>query len=77
MSDRTARIRALNDALRVDGRGGRIMVTQGMLAHGEAWLLQAIGAMRNQSEFSEDNDPYGERDFGSVDVEGEVIFWMT
>lgn len=75
MSDRTARIRALNDELRINGCGGRILVTDGMLARGEAWLLQAIGAMRNQASVDVSNDPYGEQDFGSVDVGDEVVFW--
>lgn len=75
MSDRTARIRALNDELRVNGRGGQILVTDGMLARGEAWMLQAIGAIRNQASFDASNDPYGEQDFGSVDVGDEVVFW--
>ena len=25
--------------------------------------------------FTEDNDPYGERDFGSIELEGERYFW--
>lgn len=32
--------------------------------------------MREFSEFSEDNDPYGEHDFGAFDIEGAgKIFW--
>jgi Protein of unknown function (DUF3768) len=28
-------------------------------------------------KFDEGNDPYGERDFGSVEMDGEKYFWKT
>lgn len=30
---------------------------------------------RKESHDPEDNDPYGERDFGSIELEGERYFW--
>lgn len=72
---RTRKIRALNDALRIKGEGGRIFVTKGVEAHGTAFLDQAVAAMRAQTEFSEDNDPYGEHDFGRVVVEDTPVLW--
>ena len=38
-------------------------------------VLGLIRAVRNYKDFSEDNDPYGEHDFGSLDWEGQKIFW--
>ncbi|MDX2271084.1 MAG: DUF3768 domain-containing protein [Cyanobacteriota bacterium] len=35
-------------------------------------LLQLV---RQFSIFNEDNDPYGEHDFGSIDYNGEKYFW--
>ena len=38
-------------------------------------VLGLIRTVRDYSDFTEDNDPYGEHDFGSVSWEGEKIFW--
>lgn len=35
-------------------------------------LMQAV---REFDRFTEDNDPYGEHDFGSLDWYGEKVFW--
>jgi hypothetical protein len=37
-----------------------------------AELRRAVAAF---DTFTEDNDPYGERDFGAVELEGERYFW--
>jgi hypothetical protein len=31
--------------------------------------------VKNFDDFNEDNDPYGEHDFGSFNHKGEEIFW--
>ena len=38
-------------------------------------VLGLIRAVRDYKDFSEDNDPYGEHDFGSLIWEGQKIFW--
>ncbi len=38
-------------------------------------VLGLIRAVRDYTDFSEDNDPYGEHDFGSFTVSGVKIFW--
>ena len=38
-------------------------------------VLGLIRAVRDYKDFTEDNDPYGEHDFGSLDWEGQKIFW--
>jgi type I restriction enzyme, R subunit len=31
--------------------------------------------VRNFNEFTEDNDPHGEHDFGAIELDGEMYFW--
>ena len=69
------RIRSLNDALRQHHRGGTIVITPGIQALC-ADTIQAIDqAIAAYNRFDEANDPYGEHDFGSVDVCGLTIFF--
>lgn len=73
--DEATRIRFLNDLLRSTGAGGKIFLTQGIAALSEreqsdiAWKVRAFG------DFTEDNDPHGEHDFGAFDHNGRKIFW--
>ena len=73
--ERRERIRALNDQLRRFHTGGRIMITQGVVAEGEAFLTNALLMIAAFNDFSEANDPYGERDFGALTVGHERLFW--
>lgn len=72
---KTERIRDLNDRLRQTGRGGQVMTTPGVRALDEAACADLVRQVRTFTAFSEDNDPYGEHDFGAVDVAGERFFW--
>ena len=74
-AERRARICALNDRLRQHHIGGRILLTSGVVAHGPAFVLAAIGAVQRFDRFEEANDPYVERDFGMVDIDGDKLFW--
>lgn len=38
-------------------------------------VLGLISAVRDFTDFTEDNDPYKEHDFGSLEWEGKKIFW--
>lgn len=70
------KIRDLNDRFRTNGEGiGSIMVTAGVQALGETAMHQAMLAVREFSDFSTDNDPWGEHDFGAIQVAGEKVFW--
>ena len=73
--ERRARICALNDQLRTQHVGGRILISQGVVAEGPAFILAALGAVKRFSDFNEFNDPYGEHDFGVVSVENDKVFW--
>ena len=74
-ANRVEAIRQLNDDLRVQGRGGRIVITAGVRSLPPPTLALVFRAMTTFDAFTADNDPYGEHDFGSVEVEGESIFW--
>lgn len=73
--EKRARIAALNDQLRRYGKGGRILVTRGALDRGAQFMKTFVDAMRSFDQFNLDNDPYEERDFGAMTVEGERVFW--
>lgn len=71
----TARIRELNDAFRSSLLGGRIMMTSGVQALDAAELRLLLSLVRQYDQFNEDNDPYGEHDFGSIDFNSTRYFW--
>jgi hypothetical protein len=72
MNDRN-RVRALNDAFRQRLHGGRVVTTASLAD--DPNLGTILNLVRNYSDFSESNDPYGEHDFGDLVFEGEKIFW--
>jgi hypothetical protein len=75
VTNRTDKIRELNDALRTTLVGGEITLTAGV-AMLESDTIRAITqALQTYDDFTDDNDPYGEHDFGVISVKGhEVIF---
>ncbi|WP_421702334.1 DUF3768 domain-containing protein [Aliiroseovarius sp.] len=73
---RTKRIARLNDALRHGELDhATVVVTCGVQSMGEAFLAKAGRAVIAYDDFSEDNDPRGEHDFGAFEVDGEKLFW--
>jgi hypothetical protein len=68
---RREKIASLNDEYRKNRQG--FMVTRGVSALPD--IVEVIDAVRDFNEFSEDNDPYGEHDFGSFVCFGERLFW--
>ena len=69
------RIRDPNDAMRLAGPScGRWIMTQGVMAEGPTFVLLATRAVQTFSDFTPDNDPYGERDFGAFDLAGQRMF---
>jgi hypothetical protein len=68
-------IAALNDQARQTFIGCRVLFTPGIQELSIELLAQVVDAMRKFDQFSEDNDPYGEHDFGRIDLQGSVIFW--
>src|SRR5215204_4220310 len=74
---RISRIRDLNDALRCSLAGGVLMMTAGVIALGRARQMAVLDAVAAFDGFDADNDPYGEGDFGALQVEGERILFKV
>ena len=72
INETSAKIAELNDEHRRSMQG--CTVTKGIVAMGSAANEVFVG-VRDYVAFTEDNDPYGEHDFGSLKVAGEKIFW--
>ncbi len=72
-SSGSGRIAELNDHLRCSNAGGLVAITQGVLSTGSVAVI--LAKVRAFNTFDADNDPYGQRDFGSLDWDGEKVFW--
>ena len=73
--DRTKRIAELNDRLRAAlgtccGVPGMVVTTCGIAALDECTKVHILQAVRHFQDFSEDSDPYGEHDFGKLEIDG-------
>jgi hypothetical protein len=71
----SASISRLNDLLRTHGIGGKVVATPSVVSLSADTRAEVLNAIRNFDTFSEDNDPYGEHDFGSVEVSGDKFFF--
>jgi hypothetical protein len=68
-------IRALNDAFRKSMAGGRVVYTLGVDALPSDVKAIVIRRVATFSDFTPDNDPHGEHDFGSFEVAGRKFFF--
>lgn len=75
MTDVTVRIRALNDLLRRHGSGGSLIVTSGIAELGPLAIADIVSRMRDDANYSERKDPFGDHAFGSLSWAGRTIFW--
>lgn len=70
------RIAQFNDLFRRHGSGkGLRVITPGIAAMPAHDQLAIMMRVANFDAFTEDNDPHGEHDFGSLDYAGVRIFW--
>src|SRR5689334_23241857 len=72
------KIAKLNDLCRTAmGIAGMLVQTPGITALPPALQSKIREAVECFDDFTEDNDPYGERDFGAFQIDGvpEKIFW--
>lgn len=69
----SAKIARLNDAARENAV--KYVTTRGILSLDPAVVSDIFIAVQGFKEFTEDNDPYGEHDFGLVTVAGNKVFW--
>lgn len=74
-TERSLKIRALNDALRTTGKGGQIVFGGSLAQNPPADTTPLLAAIRSFDKFDVDDDPYGEHDFGSVELVGQKYFW--
>jgi len=65
----------LNDLLRTTGTGGTMVATAGIIQLANGALTAITVLVRNFHEFTPDNDPRGEHDFGALTWRGTRIFW--
>jgi hypothetical protein len=71
------KIALLNDKARTGRLPGstKMMLTRMVAALPEETLAHLRCAVASFDGFTEDNDPYRERDFGAIELEGERYFW--
>lgn len=50
-------------------------MTNGVQSLGQNAIKNIVSLVQNYSNFSEDNDPYGEHDFGSFEFDNHKLFW--
>jgi Protein of unknown function (DUF3768) len=55
--------------------GGRVVTTAGVDALASDVKAMAIRKVATFAEFTPDNDPRGEHDFGSFEVAGQKFLW--
>jgi len=72
---RATRIADLNDKFRKGLASGRVHMTAGINAKGSEFVGKALVRVMAFDDFNADNDPHGELDFGSFELEGEKVFW--
>jgi len=75
LADITARIRALNDAFRRSGTGGRMLMTAGVAALSRDEQLAIVAAVMAFEAFDAGDDPYGEHDFGALRVAAHQVMF--
>ena len=64
-------IRLMNDNFRSTFVGGRVVMTQGVTELPLDVRARLILAVQSFSNFTKDNDPYGEHDFGEIELGGD------
>jgi hypothetical protein len=67
----------LNDNLRSTFAGGRVLMTQGVDALPTETKARVLLTVQSFSDFTKDNDPHGEHDFGNFEIESETYFFKV
>ncbi|WP_374834465.1 DUF3768 domain-containing protein [Paenochrobactrum pullorum] len=58
-----------------EGIRGLHVVTRGFASLPPVAQIEICALIRAQSDFTPDNDPYGERDFGCIKHAGSTVLW--
>ncbi len=72
-NETAVKIAALNDAAR--SNAANYMATRGIMSLEPEVISDIFIGVQEFKVFTEDNDPYGEHDFGSLNVDGNKVFW--
>lgn len=68
-------IAILNDKFRKSFIGGEVLLSAGIAAMSSEDKANIVALVQNFDNFTPDNNPYSENDFGSFDYKGEKILW--
>jgi hypothetical protein len=71
------KIAFLNDGLRRTFARGKVVMTAGVAALPEDDLANVLERVRHFDEFTTDNDPRDEHDFGSFEIGGTTYFFKV
>nr|WP_299073053.1 DUF3768 domain-containing protein [uncultured Allomuricauda sp.] len=82
MEDENKLVQQQNDTFRknafsagLEGIKGKAVMTQGIAAMSYQDQLEIYKKVQDFNIFNENNDPYGEHDFGAFEYNGQKIFW--
>ena len=70
-----SKIALLNDAFRTTLSGGTVLLSAGVYELPDMVKAAAIRKVVTFDEFTKDNDPYDEHDFGKFELCGRRFFW--
>ena len=73
--DRLLRIQKLNDLLRCQHLGGRVVITAGVQVLGLDDIDKLLKAIADFKAFSSHNDPWGEHDCSTITHNGQRYIW--
>ena len=69
------KVRVLNDNFRSTFIGGHVVLTVGVNELPIDVKAKALLLVKTFKDFTADNDPHGEHDFGGFEVAGDKFFW--
>jgi hypothetical protein len=75
VAQKTDRIRVLNDNFRSTFIGGQVVMTAGVSELPMDVKAKALLMVKSFNNFTGDNDPYGEHDFGFFEIAGDTFYW--
>ena len=75
MNHKTDAIRKLNDQFRTTLTGGTFLITSGVQAMNALQRTAAMVMLTGFKDFTPDNDPHSEHDFGAFTVADQKLFW--
>ena len=69
------KIAVLYDEFRRTFARGTVVMTAGVAALDEGAIARVVNRVQQFDEFTSENDPHREHDFGNFEINGEKLFW--